>query len=72
MKPLQGFVEGEEGQYECRCCHCNKRFIGHKREVSCPDCYLKVDKANEITTRLYGTPKHHNPTYRSMEDALKD
>ncbi|KKN33990.1 hypothetical protein LCGC14_0798030 [marine sediment metagenome] len=28
----------ENGNYFCRCCHCGKDFIGHKRRVVCKVC----------------------------------
>jgi hypothetical protein len=28
----------ENGQYENRCCHCTRHFIGHKRRVVCKIC----------------------------------
>lgn len=30
----------ENGQYMCKCCHCGKSFIGHKRRVVCKACDL--------------------------------
>jgi hypothetical protein len=28
----------ENGDYECRCCMCNARFVGYKRRVVCRSC----------------------------------
>lgn len=28
----------ENGDYECRCCHCGATFYGHKRRVTCKVC----------------------------------
>lgn len=28
----------ENGNYECICVTCGKRFIGHKRRIVCRDC----------------------------------
>jgi hypothetical protein len=32
----------ENGNYFCKCCHCDSDFIGHKRRVICKKCHAEL------------------------------
>jgi len=37
-------LKRREGVYLCICCHCEKKFLGVKRKMSCDACYLEAYK----------------------------
>ncbi len=38
------YEDGKIGQYFCKCAHCNRTFVGHKRDVNCGKCVEENEK----------------------------
>ena len=36
----------ENGNYECVCCECGERFLGHKRRIVCRACVKPIGMTN--------------------------
>jgi hypothetical protein len=46
----------ENGNYQCRCVHCGRMFIGHKRRVTCKVC---ADWRDGWNAAISTTPGDH-------------
>jgi hypothetical protein len=46
----------ENGNYQCRCVHCGRMFIGHKRRVTCKAC---ADWRDGWNAAISTTPGDH-------------
>ena len=52
----------ENGNYSCRCVHCGKPFIGHKRRVTCKQCSKDMVKVG-VFTRIGRSGKRLHAAY---------
>lgn len=58
----------ENGNYECICCECGHRFMGHKRRVICRECTKDVQGAVEKASTEYVSIRVHGVTTLDIKD----
>jgi len=50
----------ENGNYTCICHKCKAQFIGHKRRITCRECYREFDTHTPMTDEVEGAPETIN------------